>query len=140
MRDDIQRLQMIELQLKDDIQNLSQQRNSLIMELQQLQEAKPVLEKAYAVRGATFTRSGILYLRKENFFSQRSSHPSLMQRIQQLEMKNRHLQQCLKQQQQYTETIMNRKWIVLFCFFLFHPIPFTNLLFLQNHGISSAMK
>lgn len=41
---------MIELQLKDGIQNLSQQRDSLVMELQQLQEAKPVLEKAYAVR------------------------------------------------------------------------------------------
>lgn len=36
--------------MKDAIQNLSQQRDSLIMELQQLQEAKPVLEKAYAVR------------------------------------------------------------------------------------------
>lgn len=40
---------MIELQLKDDIQNLSLRRDSLVMELQQLQEAKPVLEKAYAV-------------------------------------------------------------------------------------------
>lgn len=50
LREDIKRLQMIELQLKDAIQSLSQQRNSLVMELQQLQEAKPVLEKAYAVR------------------------------------------------------------------------------------------
>lgn len=40
---------MIEVQLKDAIQNLSMQRDSLVMELQQLQEAKPVLEKAYAV-------------------------------------------------------------------------------------------
>lgn len=50
MREDIKRLQIIELQLKDAIQNLYQQRDALIMELQQLQEAKPVLEKAYAVR------------------------------------------------------------------------------------------
>lgn len=52
VREDIKRLQMIELQLKDDIQNLSLRRDSLVMELQQLQEAKPVLEKAYAVRAA----------------------------------------------------------------------------------------
>ncbi|XP_037048251.1 ninein isoform X4 [Bradysia coprophila] len=88
LREDIKRLQIIELQLKEAVQNLYQQRETLIMELQQLQEAKPVLEKAYA----------------------RSSHPSLMQRIQQLEMKNRHLQQCLKQQQLYTETLMNQSW------------------------------
>lgn len=41
---------MMEMQLKDGIQELSQHRNCLVMELQQLQEAKPVLEKAYAVR------------------------------------------------------------------------------------------
>lgn len=52
IREDIKRLQIIELQLKDAIQNLYQQRDSLIMELQQLQEAKPVLEKAYAVSTA----------------------------------------------------------------------------------------
>lgn len=50
LREDIKRLHMIELQLKDAIENLSHQRDSLVMELQQLQEAKPVLEKAYAVR------------------------------------------------------------------------------------------
>lgn len=41
---------MMELQLKDGIQELSQVRNCLVMELQHLQEAKPALEKAYAVR------------------------------------------------------------------------------------------
>lgn len=51
---------MIELQLKDGIQNLSQQRDSLVMELQQLQEAKPVLEKAYAVR-LDFDELEVLY-------------------------------------------------------------------------------
>lgn len=49
LRDDIKRLKLIELQLKDAIQELSQHRDCLVMELQQLQEAKPVLEKAYAV-------------------------------------------------------------------------------------------
>lgn len=50
LREDIKRLQIIQLQMKDAVQNMSQQRDSLIMEIQQLQEAKPVLEKAYAVR------------------------------------------------------------------------------------------
>lgn len=42
-------------------------------------------------------------------YHQRTPHPSLIQRIQNLEQKNRHLQFCLKQQQQYTESIMQRK-------------------------------
>lgn len=42
---------------------------------------------------------------------QRTPHPSLIQRIQQLEQKNRQLQFCLKQQQQYTESIMSREFI-----------------------------
>lgn len=50
LREDIKRLKLIELQLKDDIKGLAHQRDGLVMELQQLQEAKPVLEKAYAVR------------------------------------------------------------------------------------------
>lgn len=124
MREDIKRLQIIELQLKDAIQNLYQQRDALIMELQQLQEAKPVLEKAYAVRtiaSANIRRT--LLIIAIFFCTQRSSHPSLMQRIQQLEMKNRNLQQCLKQQQQYTETIMNRK--SSFHLFLLEPMSHT---------------
>lgn len=49
LREDIKRLKLIELQLRDEIKTLSHQRDGLVMELQQLQEAKPVLEKAYAV-------------------------------------------------------------------------------------------
>lgn len=43
------------------------------------------------------------------FHFQRTPHPSLIQRLQLLEQKNRQLQFCLKQQQQYTESIMQRK-------------------------------
>lgn len=50
LREDIKRLKLLELQLKDAVKTLAQQRDGLVMELQQLQEAKPVLEKAYAVR------------------------------------------------------------------------------------------
>lgn len=91
MREDIKRLKLIELQLKDEIKGLAHQRDGLVMELQQLQEAKPVLEKAYA----------------------RTPHPTLIQKIQQLEQKNRQLQFCLKQQQHYTESIMHRKTTLL---------------------------
>ncbi|XP_055309722.1 blastoderm-specific protein 25D isoform X2 [Sitodiplosis mosellana] len=88
IREDIKRLKLIEIQLNDEVKGLAHTRDGLVMELQQLQEAKPVLERAYA----------------------RTPHPSLIQRIQQLEQKNRHLQFCLKQQQQYTETIMQQSW------------------------------
>lgn len=40
---------MIEIQLNDEVKGLAHQRDGLVMELQQLQEAKPVLERAYAV-------------------------------------------------------------------------------------------
>lgn len=49
LREDIKRLKLLELQLKDEVKTLAHQRDGLVMELQQLQEAKPVLEKAYAV-------------------------------------------------------------------------------------------
>lgn len=49
LREDIKRLKLIELQLKDEVKSLAHHRDGLVMELQQLQEAKPVLEKAYAV-------------------------------------------------------------------------------------------
>lgn len=88
MREDIKRLKLIELQLKDEVKGLAHQRDGLVMELQQLTEAKPMLEKAYT----------------------RTPHPSLTQRIQQLESKNRQLQYCLKQQQHYTESIMHQTW------------------------------
>lgn len=49
IRDDIKRLKLIETRLNDEVKGLAHQRDGLIMELQQLQEAKPVLERAYAV-------------------------------------------------------------------------------------------
>lgn len=42
---------------------------------------------------------------------QRTPHPSLIQRLQQLEQKNRQLHAAMKQQQQHIDTIMNRKMI-----------------------------
>lgn len=42
---------------------------------------------------------------------QRTIHPSLTSRIQQLELRNRQLQAVLKQQQVYSESIMHRKWM-----------------------------
>lgn len=50
IREDIKRLKLIEMQLNDEVKGLAHQRDGLVMELQQLQEAKPVLERAYAVR------------------------------------------------------------------------------------------
>lgn len=64
MREDIKRLKLIELQLKDEVKGLAHQRDGLVMELQQLQEAKPVLEKAYAVRLSakiTFLLPNVMY-------------------------------------------------------------------------------
>lgn len=49
IREDIKRLKLIEIQLNDEVKGLAHQRDGLVMELQQLQEAKPVLERAYAV-------------------------------------------------------------------------------------------
>lgn len=49
LKEDIKRLKVIELQLREEIKDLCHQRDSFIMEIQQLQEAKPFLEKAYAV-------------------------------------------------------------------------------------------
>lgn len=40
---------------------------------------------------------------------QRTIHPSLTSRIQQLEQRNRQLQALLKQQQVYNESIMHRE-------------------------------
>lgn len=50
LREDIKRLKLMELQLKDGIQELIQQRDCLVMEVEQLQEVKPMLAKAYAVK------------------------------------------------------------------------------------------
>ncbi|XP_055916112.1 blastoderm-specific protein 25D isoform X2 [Eupeodes corollae] len=89
MKEELKRLKYFEIQLKDQIKDLSLKRDGLVMELQQLQEAKPVLEKAYARAAA---------------------HPSLIQRVNHLELKNRHLQNVIKQQHQYTESLMQQTW------------------------------
>lgn len=49
IKEELKRLKFFEVQLKEHIKDLTIKRDSLVMELQQLQEAKPVLEKAYAV-------------------------------------------------------------------------------------------
>lgn len=49
LREDVKRLKLIELQLQDEIKSLTIQRDGLVMELQQLQEAKPMLMQAYTV-------------------------------------------------------------------------------------------
>jgi hypothetical protein len=43
----IQKMRAIMEQMREEILELTQQRESLIMELQQLQEAKPILANAY---------------------------------------------------------------------------------------------
>jgi hypothetical protein len=85
----LKHLRLVELNLKDEIKDLTHQRDCLVMELQQLKEAKPILAKAYT----------------------KASHPNLTQRVQNLEQKNRHLQAMLKQQQQYAESILHRKFL-----------------------------
>ncbi|XP_018802902.1 PREDICTED: blastoderm-specific protein 25D isoform X2 [Bactrocera latifrons] len=88
MKEELKRLKFFEISLREQVKNLSLQRDGLVMELQQLQEARPVLEKAYA----------------------RTPHPSVIQRVNQLELRNRHLQNAIKQQQQQTESLMQRSW------------------------------
>ncbi|XP_067622615.1 ninein homolog isoform X2 [Eurosta solidaginis] len=88
MKEELKRLKFFEISLKEQIKNLSLQRDGLVMELQQLQEARPVLEKAYA----------------------RTPHPSIIQRVNQLELRNRHLQNAIKQQQHQTESLLQRSW------------------------------
>lgn len=49
IKEELKRLKFFEGQLKEHIKDLTMKRDSLVMELQQLHEAKPVIEKAYAV-------------------------------------------------------------------------------------------
>ncbi|XP_036340199.1 blastoderm-specific protein 25D [Rhagoletis pomonella] len=88
IKEELKRLKFFEISLKEQVKNLSLQRDGLVMELQQLQEARPMLEKAFA----------------------RTLHPSITQRVNQLELRNRHLQNAIKQQQQQTESLMQRSW------------------------------
>uniref|UniRef100_A0A182TAH3 Uncharacterized protein n=1 Tax=Anopheles maculatus TaxID=74869 RepID=A0A182TAH3_9DIPT len=82
-------MRLMQLQLQDEIKDLTHERDCLMMELQQLKEAKSVLARSYA---------------------KTASHPNQMQKIQNLEQKNRHLQLMVKQQQQYTESILHQIW------------------------------
>uniref|UniRef100_A0A182MHC3 EF-hand domain-containing protein n=1 Tax=Anopheles culicifacies TaxID=139723 RepID=A0A182MHC3_9DIPT len=82
-------MRLMQLQLQDEIKDLTHERDCLMMELQQLKEAKSVLARSYA---------------------KTASHPNQIQKIQNLEQKNRHLQLMVKQQQQYSESILHRKW------------------------------
>lgn len=62
------------------------------------------------------------------FYLQRTAHPSLIQRVNQLELKNRHLQNVIKQQQQYTDSIMQRK-----------PYQINNLIIMHKYIINDPM-
>uniref|UniRef100_A0A182QM03 Blastoderm-specific protein 25D n=1 Tax=Anopheles farauti TaxID=69004 RepID=A0A182QM03_9DIPT len=85
----MKQMRLMQLQLHDEIKDLTHERDCLMMELQQLKEAKSVLARSYA---------------------KTASHPNQLQKIQNLEQKNRHLQLMVKQQQQYTESILHQTW------------------------------
>lgn len=79
---------LMQLQLQDEIKELTHQRDCLKMEFQQMTEVKPFLARSY----------------------NKTAHPNLTQKIQHLENKNRHLNGMLKQQQAYSEQILHRIW------------------------------
>lgn len=80
---------LMQLQLQDEIKELTHQRDCLKMEFQQMTEVKPFLARSY---------------------NKTAAHPNLTQKIQHLENKNRHLNGMLKQQQAYSEQILHRIW------------------------------
>ncbi|XP_058126643.1 blastoderm-specific protein 25D [Anopheles ziemanni] len=82
-------LRLVQQQLQGEITDLTHERDCLLMELQQLKEAKPIIARAY---------------------TKTATHPNQMQKIQNLEQKNRHLQSMIKQQQQYTESVLHQIW------------------------------
>uniref|UniRef100_A0AAG5CVI7 EF-hand domain-containing protein n=1 Tax=Anopheles atroparvus TaxID=41427 RepID=A0AAG5CVI7_ANOAO len=82
-------LRLVQQQLQGEIKDLTHERDCLVMELQQLKEAKPIVARAY---------------------TKTASHPNQMQKIQNLEQKNRHLQAMVKQQQQYSESVLHQIW------------------------------
>ena len=49
LKDDVKRLKLLELQMREEIKDLVQKRDYFIMEIEQLRGVKPVLEIAYAV-------------------------------------------------------------------------------------------
>ncbi|XP_058056636.1 blastoderm-specific protein 25D [Anopheles bellator] len=93
LQQQLQQFRLVQLQLQDEIKELTQERDGLMMEVQQLKEAKPILARA------AYTKNG-----------GPGAHPNYAQKIQHLEQKNRHLQSMVKQQQQYTESILHQIW------------------------------
>ncbi|XP_055635285.1 blastoderm-specific protein 25D isoform X2 [Toxorhynchites rutilus septentrionalis] len=87
-QEQLKQARLIQLQLEDEIKELTHKRDCLKMEFQQLNEVKPILERAYT----------------------KTTHPNVNQKIQHLEQKNRHLQMMLRQQQTYSEEIFHRVW------------------------------
>ncbi|XP_058453361.1 blastoderm-specific protein 25D isoform X2 [Malaya genurostris] len=87
-QEQLKQLRLMQLQLQDEIKELTQQRDCLKMEFQQLCEAKPILARAYT----------------------KTNHPNQTQKIQHLEQKIRQQQSMLKQQQIYTENILHQIW------------------------------
>ncbi|XP_058826455.1 ninein isoform X2 [Topomyia yanbarensis] len=87
-QDQLKPLRLMQLQLQDEIKELTQQRDCLKMEFQQLYEAKPILAEAYT----------------------KPAHPNQRQKIQHLEQKIRQQQAMLKRQQIYTEDVLYQIW------------------------------
>ncbi|XP_053694639.1 blastoderm-specific protein 25D [Sabethes cyaneus] len=87
-QDQLKQLRLMQLQLQDEIKELTHQRDCLKAEFQQLCEAKPILARAYT----------------------KTAHPNQTQKIQHLEQKIRHQQQVMKQQQMYSENILHQIW------------------------------
>lgn len=87
-QEQLKQQRLMQLQLMDEIKDLTHQRDSLKMECQQLNEVKPILARP----------------------SSKTTHPNLTQKIHHLEQKNRQLQSMLKNQQGYTEQILHQIW------------------------------
>uniref|UniRef100_A0A182F4N4 Uncharacterized protein n=1 Tax=Anopheles albimanus TaxID=7167 RepID=A0A182F4N4_ANOAL len=84
-----QQLRTVQLQLQDEIKELTQERDCLLMEVQQLKEAKPILARGFTKPGA---------------------NTNYVKTIQSLEEKNKRLQSMVRQQQQYTESMLYQIW------------------------------
>ncbi|ETN60186.1 blastoderm specific protein 25d [Anopheles darlingi] len=84
-----QQLRSVQLQLQDEIKELTQERDCLLMEVQQLKEAKPILARG---------------------FTKPDANTNYVKTIQCLEQKNKRLQSMVKQQQQYAESMLYQIW------------------------------
>ncbi|XP_050086687.1 uncharacterized protein LOC126571869 isoform X2 [Anopheles aquasalis] len=84
-----QQMRSVQLQLQDEIKELTQERDCLLMEVQQLKEAKPILARG-------FTKPG--------------ENTNYVKTIQCLQQKNKRLESMVKQQQQYAESMLYQIW------------------------------